>query len=93
MVAVIENLVIMVANLVAAPIGIFLVKIFPVCWMGGIPRVPFGPIPGSRPYHIDARIDVIWGPAIFRAEIVMQNSLREPIAVVKDPRRIRPNPR
>ena len=93
MVAVIESLVIMVANLVGPPMGILLMKMLPVCRICFIPRVPFGSIPVSRPYNMDARIIVIWGPAIFRAEIVIQNSFREPIAVVKNPWSIRPNPR
>ncbi len=93
MVPFIKSLVIVVTNPVPAPIGIGSMIILQVNRMGLIPSIPFRRIPVSRPDNINRSISVIWGPAIFRAEKVVQDPIREPIAVVKNPRGIRPNPR
>jgi hypothetical protein len=93
MVPVIEIFVIAVTILVTAPIGILAMEIIPVIRMFLVPCLPLRRIPVVRPDNISRRVSVIRGPPIFRAEKVIQDSIREPITVVKDPRGISPNPR
>jgi hypothetical protein len=92
MVPVIKILVIMLTRLVSAPIRILSLKIFPVLRMSLIPRIPPRPIPVIGSYNIDRRICVIWGKANPGAEEEIQEAIQEPVTLVKDPRRIRPNP-
>ena len=93
MVPVIKIFVIAVTILVTAPIGILAMKIIPVIRMFLIPGVPPRSVPVIRPGNISRSVSVIRGPPIFRAEKVIQDAMREPITVVKDPRGISPHPR
>ena len=77
---------------VAGPIGIGPVKITPVPGMGLVPGVPPRGIPVMRPGNIGGGISVIWGPAVTRAEKVIEDAIQKPVSVVVDPRGIGPDP-
>jgi hypothetical protein len=93
MVRFIETLVIMLTFPVSAPVGIRPLKILPVMRVVLIPGIPPRLIPVRGSFNIGGRIGVIRGPAVLRAEKVIQQSIYKPITVVIDPRRIRPDPR
>ncbi len=85
MVVLIETLVVMVADLVIAPIGVTAMKILVVTWMGAIPVMPFRPIPVTGSDDVGLGIRIIRGPAISGAEKVLQDPILEPVTVVVDP--------
>ena len=75
MVPVIKGLIIMVADPVVAPIGVVVVKMFPIDRMGLIPGVPSRSVPMSGPDNIGRRIGIIRGPAILWAKKVIQDAI------------------
>ncbi len=78
---------------VLAPIGILSTKTLPVMRISLVPRIPPRGIPGFWSYDIGGSISVIRAPSVLRAEKVIQDAIQKPVAVVIDPRRIRPHPR
>jgi hypothetical protein len=92
MVLLIKFLVITLALSVFTPVRIPPVKTLPVLRPPIIPRKPSRTIPGFGSDNIAGRISVIGAPTVFRAEKVVQGTIQKPIAVVIDPRRIRPHP-
>ena len=89
----IKILVITLTLSVSSPIGIRTPKILPVMRVALIPRVPPRLIPVRGSDNIGGRIGVIRGPAVLRAEKVIQEAIQKPVSVVIDPGRIRPDPR
>jgi hypothetical protein len=75
MVFIIEILVITLAGMMFAPIGVPLFKSPPVMRMLLIPRMPMGRVPDLGPDNIGGRVSVIRGPAILIAEILVQQSI------------------
>jgi hypothetical protein len=73
MVPVIKILVIMLAGLVSAPIGILALKILPVMRMSLIPLMPPRFIPGNGSDNIGGWISVIRGPSMLRPEKIIQH--------------------
>ncbi len=88
----IKILVITLTFPVSLPIGIRLLKLLIVLRISLIPRQPPRSIPVTGSDDISGSISVIWGPSIAGAVIVIQDAIQKPIAVVIDPRRIRPDP-
>ena len=75
MVLIIKILVIMLTNVMSAPIGILLFKSLPVMRIALIPRIPLRRIPVIGSDNIGGRISVIRGPAILIAEELIQYSI------------------
>ena len=73
MVPVVKILVIPLASLVSAPIGILSLKSLPVPRMPLIPVMPPRFIPGNGSDNIGGRISVIRRPAILRPEKIIQH--------------------
>ena len=73
MVPVVKILVITLASLVSAPIGILSLKSLPVLGMPLIPVMPPRFIPGNGSDNIGRRIRVIRGPSILRPEKIIQH--------------------
>jgi hypothetical protein len=92
MVLIIKFLIVMAALLVSAPIGIIPVEIFPVVRMSLIPGIPILTVPLTGPDDVGGSVGIIRGPPVSGAEKVMEDSIQKPVAVVIDPRRIRPHP-
>src|SRR5208337_383386 len=92
MVLFIKILVITLTFSVSAPIGIRLLKLLIVLRISLIPRKPPRSIPVTGSDDISGSISVIWGPSVSGAEKVIEDAIQKPIAIVIDPRRIRPDP-
>ncbi len=75
MVPVIKILVIMLARMVLAPIGIPTGEILPVLRMLLIPGIPLRLVPVIGSDHIGGRISIIRGPPILIAVVVIQHSI------------------
>lgn len=93
MVLVIESPVIMMAFPVGAPKRIRPLKTLPVLRLSSVPRLPHRPIPVVRSDNIGVRISVIRAPAVLGSEKEIQDAVQEPVPIIINPRRIRPDPR
>jgi len=93
MVLVIKILVIPLARIVAAPVGIPLREVLDILRVLLIPGVPIRPVPVSRPDDVGNGINVIRSPAVSIPVKIIQHAVEKPIALVIDPRRIGPRPR
>jgi hypothetical protein len=92
MVLLIKFLAITLTLTVSAPIRILPLKTLPVLRLPLIPRHPSRSIPCSGSDNIAGRKSVIGGPTVIRAVKIVQDAIQKPIAVIIDPRRIRPHP-